>query len=36
VRLTLRVENPADERYELVSGYNTQRRGAFAGAEVRI
>ena len=36
VRLTLRVENLADERYELVSGYNTQRRGAFAGAEVRI
>jgi vitamin B12 transporter len=36
VRLTLRVENLTDERYELVSGYNTQRRGAFAGAEVRI
>jgi vitamin B12 transporter len=35
-RLTLRVENLTDERYELVSGYNTQRRGAFAGVEVRI
>ena len=35
-RLTLRVENLADERYQLVNGYNTQRRGAFAGAEIRI
>jgi vitamin B12 transporter len=36
VRFTLRVENVTDARYELVSGYNTQRRGAFVGAEVRI
>jgi vitamin B12 transporter len=36
VRLTLRVENLTNEQYELVSGYNTQRRGAFAGVEVRI
>jgi vitamin B12 transporter len=36
LRLTLRVENLTDERYELVSGYNTQRRGAFIGAEARI
>ncbi|HUL66938.1 MAG TPA: TonB-dependent receptor [Burkholderiaceae bacterium] len=35
VRLTLRVENLTDEQYELVSGYNTQRRGGFAGIEVR-
>jgi vitamin B12 transporter len=36
LRFTLRVENLTDERYELVSGYNTQRRGGFAGAEIRI
>jgi vitamin B12 transporter len=36
VRLTLRIENITDEQYELVSGYNTQRRGAFVGAEVQI
>lgn len=36
VRFTLRVENLTNERYELVSGYNTQRRGGFAGVEVRI
>lgn len=36
VRLTLRIENVTDERYELVSGYNTQRRGAFAGVEARL
>jgi vitamin B12 transporter len=36
LRFTLRVENVTDEHYELVSGYNTQRRGAFLGAEVRI
>jgi vitamin B12 transporter len=36
VRLTLRVENLSDERYELVSGYNTPGRGAFVGVEARI
>jgi len=36
VRLTLRVENVTDEQYQLVSGYNTQRRGGFAGIEVKI
>jgi vitamin B12 transporter len=36
VRLTLRVENLTNEQYELVSGYNTQRRGGFLGAEVKI
>jgi vitamin B12 transporter len=36
VRLTLRGENLANAHYQLVSGYNTQRRGAFIGAEVRI
>jgi len=36
VRLTLRIENITDAKYELVSGYNTTRRGAFVGAEVRI
>ena len=36
VRLTLRVENLTNAHYQLVSGYNTQRRGAFVGAEVRI
>ncbi len=36
VRLTLRGENLTDAHYELVSGYNTQRRGAFAGVEVKL
>ena len=36
LRLTLRVENLTNAHYQLVSGYNTQRRGAFVGAEVRI
>jgi len=36
VRITLRGENLGNAHYQLVSGYNTQRRGAFIGAEVRI
>jgi vitamin B12 transporter len=35
-RATLRIENLTDERYELVSGYNTPRRGAFVGLEARL
>ncbi len=36
VRLKLRVENLTDADYETVDGYNTQRRAAFAGIEVRL
>lgn len=36
VRVFARVENATDERYELVSGYNTPRRGAFVGVQARL
>lgn len=36
VKLKLRVENLTDAGYETVDGYNTQRRAAFAGVEVRL
>lgn len=36
VKLKLRVENLTDADYETVDGYNTQRRAAFAGIEVRL
>jgi len=36
LRITARVENVTNAHYELVSGYNTQRRGAFVGLEGRI
>jgi vitamin B12 transporter len=36
VTARVRIENALDERYELVDGYNTPRRGVFAGVEVRL
>jgi vitamin B12 transporter len=36
MKLKLRVENLTDAGYETVDGYNTQRRAAFAGIEVRL
>jgi vitamin B12 transporter len=36
LRLTLRVENLFDGDYELVDGYNTAGRSAFAGVQLRI
>jgi vitamin B12 transporter len=36
LRLHLRVENLFDERYALVDGYNTARRGLFAGLTARL
>jgi vitamin B12 transporter len=34
--LTARVENLLDERYELIDGYNTPRRSAYAGVVARF
>jgi vitamin B12 transporter len=36
LRATLRLENALDEKYELVSGYNTLRRSVFAGVSARL
>jgi len=36
VTLTARLENATDERYELVHGYNTPRRGGFLGVQARL
>ena len=36
VTLTARLENLTDEQYELVSGYNTPRRGGFVGVQARL
>lgn len=36
VKLKLRIENLTDANYETVDGYNTQRRAAFAGVEIRL
>ena len=36
VKLKLRMENLTDADYETVDGYNTQRRAAFAGVEIRL
>jgi vitamin B12 transporter len=34
--ITARLENLTDEQYELVSGYNTPRRGGFVGVVARL
>ena len=36
ITLTARLENVTDEHYELVSGYNTPRRGGFVGVQARL
>lgn len=36
IRVLLRVENLFDSDYELVHGYNTPRRGVFAGVTARL